>query len=481
MAFHKEKQRRWTFFISVHFRTFIVLFLVLAALGYLLTELIFRNLTGHELEREKGNIQNYALEAARSAYIPDGPWEDTEVYGIDIYGEFVRMMVLDQHGLVLQDSREEQEDERLVNELTLAALSGSETSAYADGVFSCAVPIEDKSGDTRKVVGCVVAEKSLLPLQEQLRQQKETVQLICLMVTLAGGILFYLICYSGYLPLKDILAWLRNFGNAELRKKERPRRKTRDEYQLILEAVDDATKDMLTLDQTRREFVSNVSHELKTPLSAIKVLTESLLLQQNVPEEIYREFLGDINTEIDRMNNIVSDLLTLTRLDEGGSGLNLSNFMVSDMLEMVLKRVEPLSRERDIKLEITESEVFAIEADETKLTLAMTNLIQNAVKYNKDKGLVSVTCRKDKESAVITIRDTGIGIEEEHFDKLFDRFYRVDKARDRNSGGSGLGLSITKRIIDRHRGEIRVESTPNVGSTFTVLLPLVQTKSGEES
>jgi len=280
-------------------------------------------------------------------------------------------------------------------------------------------------------------------------------------------------------PFKRVLSWMKQVstGNAEI--PEDLMRK--DEYGAVVESVQDVTHDLIAIDHSRKEFVSNVSHELKTPLSSIKVLTESLLLQDSLPEEMYKEFLQDINSEIDRQTTIVNDLLTLVRLEEGGENvLNVSSFILNDMTEDILKRLKPLAQEKNVELLLESSREVEIEADETKLTLALSNLIQNGIKYNKDGGQVKVHIDSDHMNAVIKVSDTGIGIDEEHFAKLFQRFYRVDKARDREAGGSGLGLSIVRQIIMLHKGMISVESQLGEGSCFTARLPLIQTVEQED-
>ena len=195
---------------------------------------------------------------------------------------------------------------------------------------------------------------------------------------------------------------------------------------------------------------------------------------------MYKEFLQDINSEIDRMTNIVNDLLTLVRLEEGGSVLNLSTFNLADLVDDILKRLKPLADQRSITLSREGSPNVQVEADATKLTLAISNLVQNGIKYNRDNGKVTVVLEQSGPNALISVSDTGIGIEEENFDKLFQRFYRVDKARDRAAGGTGLGLSIVRQIVTLHKGVISVSSTVGKGSTFLIKMPVEQISDQDE-
>ena len=226
------------------------------------------------------------------------------------------------------------------------------------------------------------------------------------------------------------------------------------------------------LENSRQEFVSNVSHELKTPITSMKVLADSLLTQENVPNEMYREFLSDINDEVERENKIINDLLSLVKLDKSASDLHVEELNVNELLEGILKRLQPIAQKRNIELIFESFRPVSAEVDEVKMSLAISNLIENAVKYNVDDGWVKVSLNADHKYFYIKVSDSGIGIPEEAQEHIFDRFYRVDKARTRETGGTGLGLSITKNVVMLHKGAIKVYSRENEGTTFTVRIPL---------
>ncbi|MEG0326601.1 MAG: ATP-binding protein, partial [Cellulosilyticaceae bacterium] len=210
----------------------------------------------------------------------------------------------------------------------------------------------------------------------------------------------------------------------------------------------------------------------KTPLSSIKVLTESLIFQDNAPVEMYKEFFMDINSEIDRLNNIITDLLTLVRLDQKEIPINIINTNLNEMTQAILKRLIPLAKKKDIKLIYESHKDIFVEIDEMKLTLAISNLIENAIKYTPEGGEVRVILQSDLQDVFITVQDTGIGIAKEEQSRIFERFYRTDKTRNRETGGTGLGLSITYRTVIMHNGSIQVESEEGKGSIFTVQIPL---------
>ena len=230
------------------------------------------------------------------------------------------------------------------------------------------------------------------------------------------------------------------------------------------------------IETSRREFVSNVSHELKTPLSSIKVLSDSILIQdpENVPKEMYVEFLMDINSEVDRMTDIINDLLTLVRMNREEVHLNPMEINLTDMISDIVRRLEPIAKSKNINLNYNKLKAVKAEIEETKFSLAVSNLIENAIKYNNDGGNVEVTVDADNQNAFVMIADDGVGIAEEELGKIFDRFYRVDKNRDRESGGTGLGLSIARSAVLMHNGTIKVSSKENEGTTFVIIIPLKQ-------
>jgi len=229
---------------------------------------------------------------------------------------------------------------------------------------------------------------------------------------------------------------------------------------------------MQKLEKSRQEFVSNVSHELKTPITSIKVLADSLVMQEDAPIEMYREFMVDITDEIERENKIINDLLSLVKLDKTASEMNIASININELLEQLMKRLRPIAAKRNIEVVLESYRPVIAEVDEVKLSLAISNLIENAIKYNVDEGWVRVSLNADHKFFYIKVSDSGVGIPEDAQDFIFERFYRVDKARSRETGGTGLGLSITRNAILMHRGAIKVYSKVNEGTTFTVRIPL---------
>lgn len=226
------------------------------------------------------------------------------------------------------------------------------------------------------------------------------------------------------------------------------------------------------LDDSRQEFVSNVSHELKTPITSMKVLADSLLAQKDVPVELYQEFMYDLSQEIEREDKIINDLLTLVKMDKTANTMNIKNENINELVESILKRLRPIAAERNIEVIYESFRPVSAEVDEMKLSLAITNLVENAIKYNNENGWVHVSLNADHKSFYIEVADSGIGIPKEETEHIFERFYRVDKSHSREIGGTGLGLSIARNAVIMHRGAIKVFSQPGEGTTFTVRIPL---------
>ena len=245
------------------------------------------------------------------------------------------------------------------------------------------------------------------------------------------------------------------------------------ETEHIADAFNQVMDRMRVIEESRQEFVSNVSHELKTPLTSVKVLADSLNNQEDVPVEVYKDFMQDIVAEIDRENTIINDLLSMVKLDRKNPNINISQVNVNSLIESVFKRLLPIAKKSRVDLIFESVRQVTAELDEVKFSLAITNLVENGIKYNHEDGYVKVTLDADYQTFTITVNDSGMGIPEEDLKNIFERFYRVDKSHSREIGGTGLGLSICRSAVLLHRGTISVESKEDIGTTFTVNVPLI--------
>ncbi|MDP2892729.1 MAG: ATP-binding protein [Bacillota bacterium] len=232
------------------------------------------------------------------------------------------------------------------------------------------------------------------------------------------------------------------------------------------------------LDRMRSEFIADASHEMRTPLSSIKILVESMLYQEPEPR-VRKEFLQDINNEIDRLNNLVADLMTLSKIDRH-SQVAMERVEMASLTERVVKNLYPIAENKGVAVSADLPDELYLVGNEIKLYQAVSNLVDNSIKYTPEGGHVDVSLESRGQFAVLKVSDTGVGIPKEDLPHIFERFYRVDKARSRETGGTGLGLSIAKEITAMHRGMLTVKSEPGKGTTFTLELPLQQAPEGNK-
>lgn len=388
-----------------------------------------------------------------------------------------RIVVIDTQGFVVSDSSSTILNKTVMNSQIFSALNKKDKAEKApnEPIMTAAVSVVDKE-DKNKVLGVVILSANIQDIYTSLDKMKNQVFLLSLVTSLLTGLISFITSSLITKPLKTLMKFVQKITTGQFDQKVAV--VGRDEISELGNAFNHMATQLQSVEQSRQEFVSNVSHELKTPLSSIKVLTESLIFQDNVPVEMYQEFFQDINSEVDRLNNIISDLLTLVRLDQREIPMNITHVDLNEMTQNILKRLIPLAKKKEIKLVYEGHKAIIAEIDEVKLTLALSNLIENAIKYTPSEGEVRVILQSDLQDAFITVQDTGIGIPKNEQSKIFERFYRTDKTRNRETGGTGLGLSITYKTIILHNGSIQVESEEGEGSMFTVQIPLRHTWEG---
>ncbi|MGE4548005.1 MAG: ATP-binding protein [Intestinibacillus sp.] len=251
----------------------------------------------------------------------------------------------------------------------------------------------------------------------------------------------------------------------------------------IMAVIHDITEQR-KLDDARREFVANVSHELRTPLTNIKSYTETLVdAAGELPPETEVKFLGVISNEADRMTRIVKDLLTLSKLDYGRMDLHFTRFSLREMLDSVHAAMSLAAKDNghELLLRLT-GRLPDMVGDRERLEQVVVNLLSNAVKYTPRGGTIYLSAAmRDDSHVTIQVRDNGMGIPKEDIPRLFERFYRVDKARSREKGGTGLGLAIAREMVEAHKGTIHLESELDVGTTVTIVLPVDLPLGGEKN
>lgn len=254
--------------------------------------------------------------------------------------------------------------------------------------------------------------------------------------------------------------------------------KGHDELNALSNEFNDLISRLQTSENKRSQFVSDASHELKTPLASIKLLTDSIL-QNNMDMETTKEFVTDIGNEADRLNRMSQRLLTLSRID-GQVDPHYEIQYIAPTIQRVIRMLQTQANNNNIHIQCDLSEDCPILIYEDDLYQILFNLVENGIKYNVSGGSLSISLHRQNENALIHICDTGVGIPEDSLSHIFERFYRVDKARSRSTGGSGLGLSIVRSMVERNHGTIEVSSELGKGTKFMLSFPIFETKEDVE-
>ena len=385
-----------------------------------------------------------------------------------------RILIIDQDLKVITDTYNlEASKTMIVEEVIRCFKTGTSVHVVSGRFIEVAVPIQkilDETAGTTETIGVILVSASLDAITDNREVLQDSVGLILtialVMIILMAVVLSNLFVHPFRRLTKKINAVTAEHIEDDITEK------SYTETEQIADAFNQLLGKIKLLDESRQEFVSNVSHELKTPLTSMKVLADSLIQMPDVPVEYYREFMEDISAEIDRENAIIADLLTMVKLDKNQAEMNIQPHNINELLELILKRLRPIAEKQNIEMVFESFREVTAEVDEVKLTLALTNFVENAIKYNKENGWVHVSLDANHKFFFVKVIDSGCGIPEEAQEHIFERFYRVDKSHSREIGGTGLGLAIAKNIVLMHKGIIEISSVVNEGTTITVRIPL---------
>lgn len=384
-----------------------------------------------------------------------------------------RIMVVDQNYRIIRDTYGIEDNRYLITSDILKVMSGESVSPRnVDGQYmEIFYPIKDGTG--QQIIGalCIISScQDVYEMVSYMKDQYSRLSLLMITILLALNVGIAVLMTRKFKVLNQSVRYIAA-GHTD----EQVKVVGFSEMKETAQSFNEILGKMQLLEDSRQEFVSNVSHELKTPITSIKVLAESLLMQPDADASLYREFMGDIVEEIDRENKIITDLLSLVKMDKKVANMNIATVNINELIEGIIKRLRPIGLKRGIEIGFEQFRPVTAEIDEVKLSLAISNLIENGIKYNKDNGWVHVYLNADHKFFYIKVEDSGVGIPEEFQEHIFERFYRVDKARSRETGGTGLGLAITRDVALLHKGAIKVHSHPGEGTTFTMRIPLTYT------
>ncbi len=393
-----------------------------------------------------------------------------------------RLIVTDQTGKTLYDSAETDTNTYTLLPEIIQALDSS-IHPYGSDAFSWRYrdgAMESRAATTilhyGSIIGCVYMAEYDSAQGTLIQNLLNTVLQITLILELVV-ILFSLIFSQTFSRrMKKIMASMRIIQKGDYTHKLEMG--GNDELTVLGNEFNHLTERLNTSEQKRRRFVSDASHELKTPLASIKLLTDSVL-QNDMDAETIREFVQDIGNEADRLTRMTAKLLSLTVVD-GEPAADCEIIPAAPTVRKVVKMLSSIAAQNGITVEmevLADSPILILEDD---LYQIIFNLVENGIKYNTPGGTVTVTLSRREDNAVLQIRDTGVGIPEDSIEHIFERFYRVDKARSRSTGGTGLGLSIVRAIVERNRGELQVSSRLGEGTVFTLSFPAFDTEVDSE-
>lgn len=377
-----------------------------------------------------------------------------------------RVLVTDIDGSIIFDSAPQNDGDALPAELLAAKTEPQFSWDYRDGVMTSAVAVPIRSNGV--TTGCVY----LLEIDSDDGQLLKTLHSNILTITLAleaGLILFSIFYVKRYSRrLNQIMASMKIIQEGNFSHKIEMR--GHDELTFLADEFNYLTERLQISENKRRQFVSDASHELKTPLASIKLLSDSIL-QYDMDMITVREFAGDIGNEADRLTRMTNKLLALTK-DESNTAVDDAEIIyMSPTVERVVKMLEGIAKNNNITIHMDLQQDSTVLLQEDDLYQITYNLVENGIKYNVPGGKLSISLHRQEDMAVLRISDTGVGIPPDALGHVFERFYRVDKARSRQTGGSGLGLSIVRNMVERNNGEIHLQSTVGKGTTFAVAFP----------
>ena len=387
-----------------------------------------------------------------------------------------RLVVTDRYGVAIYDSLPESQNGKyvLLPEI-VEALDGNDVFSwnYHDGAMQSRAATPIMSYGT--LIGCVYMMEYDAAQGALIQNLQQNTFFISIILEICVTIFAVFFSNSFTRRLRKIMVSMRIIREGDYSHKVKMG--GNDELTVLGNEFNDLVERLQVSEQKRRNFVSDASHELKTPLASIKLLSDSIL-QNDMDAETVKEFVGDIGNEADRLNRMTQKLLSLTRI-ESQEDSDCEIVYVSPTIDRVVRMLTGIANESKISIEtqiIKDSSILVIEDD---LYQVIFNLVENGIKYNVPGGKLFVILDRCDDNAIVKVKDTGVGIPPDSLGHVFERFYRVDKARSRKSGGSGLGLSIVRNMVERNGGRISVESTVGEGSLFTLTFPVFDTEDDE--
>ena len=469
------QKKKASYFKSLRFRILIILVILGIVPSVIVTRIVISTYEDKAIAIREASVKNQC-DILCNLLIKENYMNDSSSQVVNSKLELLsnafggRILIVDRDFKIVKDTYGADEGKTLLSSMIIKCFRGEEAVRYISKSQKIEMAVPVKSPEVKQLQGAMLITFSTSEIAATIDGLEQKGILIVGIIVALSILLGYILSTVLVKPFarvtKSIEDLTDGYQNEEISVPDYT------ETALITDAFNKMLSRMKVLDESRDEFVSNVSHELKTPLTSVKVLADSLVGQQGIPEELYQEFMGDITAEIDRENKIITDLLSLVKMDKKAANLNIEHLNINQLLEDILRRLRPIADKRNIDLILDSFRPVEADVDEVKFTLAISNLVENGIKYNVDDGWVRVTLDADHKDFYVKVADSGMGIPQDSIDRIFERFYRVDKSHSREIGGTGLGLAITRSAVTKHHGTIQVSSKEGEGTTFTVRIPL---------
>lgn len=454
-------------------------FLIILITLVLMSVYIMGVLSESLYEQEKVGIfakANIIADTAMMQPEPDNPKKIEDDIVQTLSGTNVRGFVTDGAYMVVLDTNRDASlvGKILMSDVIKTALGGEQASDIykndGENTNNVAVAVPIKSGEL--VVGSVYLTTSVADIDKTLGYIRASLLIFSVLMSILVGILSLGMSYIVTSPIDEFIAVAKEISKGNFSK--RARVKGHNELAQMAETLNYMCGQLEVLEENRRKFVSDASHELKTPLAAIKLISDSLVSTDNPSEEMVKEFLGDLSEEVDRLTRIVDRLLVLTRMDSRQAHLKLEPIDVVWLTSSVVKKLAPAADRKKIIIytDFDDKSREPIMLDRDKILEVIYNITENAIKYTPENGMIKVSVASTEENVTVKVEDNGPGIPAEEKDKIFERFYRLDDSRARDTGGTGLGLAIAREAVLMHGGTIEVISDGIEGSVFLIILPI---------
>lgn len=420
---------------------------------------------------------NIISETIADVWTDDTSWVAEEQFApvveSSLAGTNIRGVVTNTAYTVLYDTNEESQlsGKVFMRDALKRALDGEQAEVINDGengrLISVAVPI-DRGGE---IIGGVYLAETVNTISATIKSARTSLIVFSALIIILIGMLSLGMSYVITSPMQEFREVAREISKGNFSKRVNVR--GRNEIAQMGETLNYMCDELELLEEKRRKFVSDASHELKTPMAGIKLICDSLVSAENPDPAMVKEFLTDMSDEVDRLTRIVERLLVLTKLDAGGGSLKLEETDVKMLIDHVVRKLTPIATAKNIVIgaDYHDKDIAPMVMDYDKMYEAIYNIADNAIKYSPEGGFVNIDVTSDSNYLTINIEDNGPGIPEGERDRIFERFYRLDDSRARDTGGTGLGLAITKEAVLMHNGTIEVRNASDIGSIFTIRLP----------